>query len=85
MDMNDLDMMGGIRNGTRAWIQKRKRKRKKKKKRRKIIIISRRNKIRKLVSRSLRFLNRSHAELLNGMVWEWERSCVCGGGSVALI
>jgi hypothetical protein len=29
MDMNDLDMMGGIRNGTRAWIQKRKRKRKK--------------------------------------------------------
>jgi hypothetical protein len=35
MDMNDLDMMGGIRNGTRAWIQKRKRKKKKKKKRRK--------------------------------------------------
>jgi hypothetical protein len=35
MDMNDLDMMGGIRNGTRTWIQKRKRKKKKKKKRRK--------------------------------------------------
>jgi len=83
MDMNDLDMIGGIRNGTRAWIQKRKRKKKeeKEKKEDKIIIINRRNKIRKLVSRSLRFLNRSHAELLNGMVWEWERSCVWGGVS----
>ena len=65
--------------------KKKKKKEEKEKKEEKIIIINRRNKIRKLVSRSLRFLNRSHAELLNGMVWEWERSCVCGGGSVALI
>jgi len=35
MDMNDLDMMGGIRNGTKAWNQKKKKKKKKKKKRRK--------------------------------------------------
>ena len=71
--------------GREHGSKKEKEKRRKRKKEEKITIINRRNKIRKLVSRSLRFLNRSHAELLNGMVWEWERSCVCGGGSVALI
>ena len=70
----------GREHGFKKEKEKEKRNKKKKKKEEKIIIINKRNKIKTLVSRSLRFLNRSHAKLLNGMVWEWERSCVCGGG-----
>ena len=70
--------------GREHGSKKEKEKRRKRKKEEKIIIINRRNKIRKLVSRSLRFLNRSHAELLNG-VGMGEIMCVWRGGSVALI